>query len=157
MATIYGEGWIDAARDKIKAHLDAAVTATAATDAPINYVYDSHVVADMRFNAITLDLERVDTPAGDDQGRFNTSAGPLIVKLLHFSIRSHTAHVDDTRDTVLAARLLNSTENYLWPNRDLGDGYQIEEITDHQTRLIHEDTKTYGGQFDLQILCAIQF
>ena len=148
MAEVYGTAWIETARDKIKALLDALITdMSSGYDPKISYVYEGHDTAKIQFNALTLEFEEM--PREERVGW--TSTGSLIVYPLLFSVRVHTAEVGDMEDAVKISRLLNSVINKLQPNANLGDNYRIQSVYELSGAQEFAESSTIGGELKIEI------
>ena len=148
MAEVYGSPYFETARDKLKALMDAlVVTMATGYDPALSYAYDYHNVADMGLNAVTIGAEA--SAIRDQREETVSSVGPSVVYDMQFSIRVHTDHVDGTRDRIKVSRLLNSVNNKLLLNTDLGDGYCIKFTTDLLFNEEFDESDTYGGQLSV--------
>jgi hypothetical protein len=151
MAEVYGEAWIETARDKLYNLLNALKTTMASGyDPTFSYLYDRHHVAKLLLNAVTIDLESVDET--DQQWTSST----VTRYLLTFSIRVHTAYSDGYNDGQKQARLLGSIVNKLKANYDLGDSYHLVGIGDMSVNESFSETDTLGGQVSVTISVNIQ-
>lgn len=152
MAEVWGtEAHFELARDKLKAQLDALVTAMAneGTDPALGFAYDNHIIANLQLNAVSIEMADLLT-------EYLGVGGPAAVRLRYmipYDIRVHTAYENGRIDTVKNMRLLNSITNYLNVNRDLGDNYRIDLITTLSNQQDFDDSRTRGGS--LQILIEV--
>lgn len=141
MAETYGEGWIETARDKLYDLLNALKTTMASGyDPTFTYLYRRHTVADLRLNAVTIDLAE-GTPSGES---WETDVANRY--LLNFSIRVHTDYDDGYSDGEKQARLVNSIVNKLKANYNLGGSYLLNNISDLSVNQTFSESHTFGGQ-----------
>lgn len=148
MAEVYGQPWLETARDKVIALMDALVVSMASGyDPKLSYVYDRHNTAALRVNSVSVNLDSVD---GDHLGvnRYDY--------LIAMSLRVHTDYEGGVVDGLAIARLMNSVINKLHNNYDLGDGYKMQGVTEILNNQIFTDSATIGGEIKAQILISIQ-
>ncbi|MDD4995730.1 MAG: hypothetical protein PHW53_04700 [Patescibacteria group bacterium] len=151
MSEIYGTYTaFETARDKLKAHLDAMITAMATGyDPKLSYAYDSHHTIPILLNGVSIEL------IGVTRDSLGQMPGVIFNYYLDFSIRVHTNYIDRWHDPTKNARLLNSLDNYLSARLNLADGYRIFSITDHQTGLEFPESGTLGGQMKVTVKITI--
>ena len=150
MAEVFGTGYFETAKDKLKALMDELVSDMAAGfDPAIDYAYDYHNVADMDLNAVSQSM--VASALLDNVNEDASEIGAGAIYDMQFSMRVHTDHVDGTRDVIKNTRLLESVNNKLLNNVDLGDGYRVRVTTDFEYDAEFEESDTYGAQLTVVI------
>jgi hypothetical protein len=143
MAEVYNEAWIETARDKLYALLNALKsTMSSGYNPTFSYLHERHAVAKLLLNAATIDLDDVSQSDAQWQAASSTDTRYL----LSFSIRVHTAYGDEFSDGQKQARLLGSITNKLKANYDLGDNYRLEDIGPISVNQSYGETDTYGGE-----------
>lgn len=154
MAEVFGTDWIEAASDKLVALMEALkTTMVAGYDPTFSYVYTGHTVANLRLNAVTVELQ--DYEPSEVQGY---GAGSLSMMVnVTFTIRVHTDYAGGVMDTVKNSRLLNSIANKLLKNNALGSDYFVRALRDIRARLEFEESATYGGELAVVIEHPILF
>ena len=152
MAEVCGTAWIETARDKVVALMDALM-ATMATgyDPTFSYVYEKHGTADIRLNAVSVGI------ASQPEDRPLWSGQHTSFWFIEFSIRVHTAYAGDNIliDDQKNSRLLNSVIEKLQANRNLEDNYRIHEITGANPAL--EFGLTTGGEVTFIVTVPIEY
>jgi len=147
MAEVYLTSWLETARDKLKALLDALKTTMASGyDPTFGYVYEYHNVANLQLNAVTIGL---DTVEAETEGM--SSSGDVVQYLMAFTLRVHTAYQGGIMDDQKNARLLNSIANKLKANRSLGDDYFIRDVGEIRSSEEFAESATVGGQLSVII------
>jgi hypothetical protein len=147
MSETYGTGWVETARDKVRALLAALPVDMAGTDPTIGYIYDGHVTANLQLNAVSISLESY---ALESQAAV-PGAGPVPRHDISFTVRVHTGYLDDPLDDIAVQRLLNSVQNKLLANQDLGDNYYIMDTTVGEVTGRFEDSGTVGGELTVNV------
>jgi len=144
MVEVFSEAWIETARDKLYALLNALKsTMSSGYDPTFSYLHERHTVAKLLLNAVTIDLDGViETDAA-----WKTDV--VTRYLLTFSIRVHTAYGDEFSDGQKQARLLGSISNKLKVNYDLGDSYHLENIGTITVNQSFAETDTFGGEISV--------
>jgi hypothetical protein len=158
MAEVYGTPWLEDARDRVVALMTALKTTMASGyDPTFSYVYESHSVADIRLNSVSVGIasQPEDLPLWSGQ---HTSFYHI-----EFSLRVHTAYAGDNIliDDQKNARLLNSVIEKLQTNRAL----EIEELPTANYRM-HEITGvtvaetfglTTGGEVTFIVTIPVEY
>lgn len=147
MTEIYGTAYVETAKDKLKALMDALVTSMASGyDPAISYAYETHNVADLDLNAVTIGFGGCDpTPQA------NGGSGQTSLYLMNFTVRVHTAYDGSYFDRDKTARLLNSVTNKIQANLDLGDGYRVDGITNMMVGETFEESASIGGELTVTV------
>ena len=154
MAEVWGtEATWELCRDKLKALLDALVTAMATGyDPALEYAYDNHMVAKLQVNAATIEI----TDLQSSYLGIGTPGVSSQQNVVPFQIRVHTAYENGRMDTVKNMRLLNSIANYINTHRDLSDGYRVGLMGNMNPQQTFDDSLTLGGSLEVQIIYYIQ-
>ena len=154
MGEVWGaEATFELARDRLKAQLDALILAmvTDGTDPALNYAYDHHIVANLQLNAVTIEMADLET----EYMGVGAPSGVNLKYIIPFEIHVHTAYENGQMDTVKNMRLLNSIDNYLNVNRDLGDKYRIDLTSTLNNQQEFDDSRTRGGSMQVIIYVYI--
>ena len=157
MPEIYGTAYTEAARDLLKAVLDdlvADMIAAGTYNPVITYAYDRHNVADIDFNAVTVDLLEIEFQIGE-QGAAGTGAQVQSFYKMTFTCRIHVDYIDGLHDPTGCAQMLNSVANKLSDNRELSTAYQIKEISDLSADEEFEESHTVGGQLSVVVWTGV--
>lgn len=148
---VFGTQWIDDARDKLVALIEALKTTMATGYTPtFSYVYPRHLVPDLRLNAVSVGLDNIE----EEDAAFGGS-GCTVQYYLTFSVRVHIAYDDQFSDDQEASRLVNSVSNKIKANLNLGDGYRINNVSEFSVGQIYEDSGSIGGEFAVRIGKAV--
>lgn len=150
---VYGEAFIETAHNKIVVLIESLKDfyATNDTYSPIiNYVYDTHSIAKLQLNGVTVDLE------SGDPGQFEMLPDYKVDYRLKYEVRIHTDYDDGINDIKKNRRLLNSLLNKLNANRYLGDYYRIIEISEIDPNRQFEESASLGGSFIVTVLVSIE-
>lgn len=154
MSTVYGTtAFLETAQSKLVALMDALVTDMASIDPKIAHVYQRHATADLRLNAVSVELagESTSTPL----------APTASFAMLPFSFRVHTAYDGGEADAVKIMRLLNSIANKLLENIDLGDNYLISTSENENVAIAglqeFEDSMTIGGEINIKVQVPVDY
>lgn len=152
MTEVFGEAFLETARDKLVALMNALKTTMASGyDPTFSYVYERHNVAKLQLNAVSVG-------GGDSvEDEPMWSGQHTAFWYVEFTIRVHTAYADDNVgiDDRENARLLNSILNKLQVNLDLSDGYRIREIT--SLKITEEFGMTTGGELTCVVSVPIEY
>jgi len=140
MADVQGTQFADDARDKITTLMDALVVAAASDDPKLSHVYDRHMVAKLQLNAVSVDLDRVESEFPGVQD------GPRVEWQIRFSLRVHTGYEGDSVDGRTTTRLLEGVANKLMANQNLADRYRMVRIESIENNLTFTESATVGGQ-----------
>jgi hypothetical protein len=153
MAEIYGsETHFETGRDKLKALLDALVTAmVSGYDPMLSYAYDGHGTIPILLNGVSVDLDSATRL--DDPGE---RRGIIFQYMMHYTIRVHTNYNNRYNDRIKNARLLQSVDNYISANVNLGDNYRIHDIDDYKTKEEFPESGTVGGELTVVVWAAIE-
>ena len=140
MADVYGTQFADDARDKLTTLMDALIVSVASDDPKLGYVYDRHRVARLQLNAVSVDIDGVESeyPAVED--------GPRPEWQLTFSFRIHTGYEGDVVDGRTTMRLMEGVANKLMANQDLEDNYRMARIVSIENHLDFTESATVGGE-----------
>jgi len=153
MAEIYDNTFVETARDKIVALLNALKTTMASGyDPTFSYVYDGHVVANLQLNAVSVDLDSLE--ASDEE---SYQGDPGCLWIAAFSVRVHTDYADGHSDGVKQARLLMSITNKFRKNRDLGDNYRLQDIGASIVNQEFSQSATLGGECTVEVAGMVQY
>lgn len=152
--TIYGTpSPIDTARSKVKAQIDALKTLMATGyDPAISYTYTQHRIANLRLNAVTVEVDDADA----------VLSGSAVSQALNLwtatvSIRVHTAYRYGHNDWLKNVRLLTSISNYLNEHRNLGDEYRILSTGSIVSRVSFDDSATLGGEMKIIVQVPVEY
>jgi len=145
MGEIYGTDVFEAGKDKIKALMDTLITNMAADDPKISAAYDYPNIINPTFNAVSVHL--VGTESLDPNSYSQTSLGNDVLYEMTFAMRIHIAHVGGAFDSDKIARLMNSVNNKLHKNKNLGDKFRIKYTSDFKFNEEFELSDTIGGEF----------
>ena len=135
---IYGEDFLDTAKNKIITELTALKTSMVSDDPTFSYIYEKHATAKLQLNAVSIELDSVE-PTDEFANDYNVRYD------LNYSIKVHTAYAGGYNDSRVNARLLNSILNKLKGNKDLGDHYRLANISEVIPDEEYEDSATLGG------------
>ncbi len=148
---VYGIQWIDDARDKLVARIEALKTTMATGYTPtFSYVYPRHLVPELRLNAVTIGVTDF-----SQEPFAGASSGVTSKYMISFTVRVHTAYEDQTADDQEVGRLINSIANKVQAQQNLGDGYRIEEISGIVTESEFSESESRGGEFTVTIGKAV--
>ena len=142
---------IETVRDTIKTKLDAIVWTDISPD--IDYTYDSHRIANITFNAASIEIVGVEK---EFTGQVSSPAGPVINYRLEVELRIHTAVGGRHNDYDTFMRLANSLQNFLAENNSLGTHANGRMVIDNQGVIIpgltFEESDTVGGSLTFTVL-----
>jgi hypothetical protein len=149
---VYGEQWLDGARDKIVGRLTALMATMATGYTPtFTSVHQRHRIPDLVPNAVSVGVTDV------RQDHFADSAsGASIQYKVTFSVRVHTAFSDEIADDQEVGRLINSIVNDLRSHLNLGDGFRIFDISGADTDATFAESESRGGTFDVVVGLAVR-
>jgi hypothetical protein len=152
MPEVYGEAWIETARDELVTLLNALRTTMATGyDPTFSYVHARHTVAKLLLNAVTIDL------GSHEEGDISWATDVANRYMMTFTVRVHTAYADEASDGQKQARLINSIINKLKDNYGLvGDAYHIEEITDISVNETFAESDTVGGSLSVVVSVNVE-
>ena len=154
MPKVYGNDFMDAARDNLVGHMTdlMAAMASAGTDPTFSYIYETHNVAKLQLNAVSI--AGVDT---DIEDRSTAGTQVAVFWYMEFTIRVHTNYTGENIgiDDQMNTRLLNSIANKLQENKDLGDCFRMESITN--INMAEEFGLTTGGELTVLISTPINY
>jgi len=143
-----GSAWLETARDKLYARITDLKTELAAGDyLPLySYTYPRHAVPDLQLNAVTVGVLGVEQEAysGSESGNGWTYQ-------ITFTVRIHTAYLDDTFDDQVLARLVNSIVNKIRARTNLVGGFWVKQVSDVDLAGIFTESESQGGEFAVQI------
>ena len=152
MAEVYGEAFLETVRDKLVALMTALKTTMAAGyDPTFSYVYETHDVAKLQLNAVSV-------AGGDSYEDQPLWSGEHTSRhMVEFTIRVHTNYADDNVgiDDQKNARLLNSIITKLLTNLDMGDYYRFEGIT--ELKVAEDFGMTTGGELTCVVSVSIEY
>lgn len=145
MAEIYGTDVFEAGKDKIKGLLDALITNMASDDPKISAAYDYPNIINPTFNAVSVHL--IGANQLDSQSYSVSASGDDVLYEMSFAIRIHIDHVKGQFDSDKIARLVNSVNNKLHKNKNLGDRFRVINTADFKFDEEFELSDTIGGEF----------
>lgn len=145
---VYGTRILDEVRLRLKAQMDLLKVAINTYDPTFSYVYDHHRIAYLRLNAVTIDIdEAMIEPSIGKTGSYLVSQVDVIA-----SVRVHLGYANDYLDVVKGTKLVQSIDNWLQGNWDLGDGYHLTSIDSIKLRLSFEESATVGSE----LICKVR-
>jgi len=145
---VHGVSVVDDIRDKLVALMNQLKVAMAeGYDPTFANVYDHHRVAKLEINAVSVDVEEhgVDENIGGGVGKITV---PYDVQA---TIRVHVAQRNGFLDSRDVTALLQSIDNYLHENIDLGDDFWINSTGPTQHRVDFSESETLGGELTVNI------
>lgn len=160
MTTVFGTSWLETARQLLVARLQELLTTmSTGYDPTITAVYDSHTVAGMALNSVSIGLDRSDRIDG------SSAVGVTGIDAAHgiaFSIRVHTDYSGGLHNELTQARLLESIENKLRLRLNLNTSgtkisrFEIESVGPLVTRQEFAESATIGGALLVQIWVVVE-
>jgi uncharacterized protein affecting Mg2+/Co2+ transport len=142
---------METARDTLKTALDAIVWTDISP--AISYVYDNHRIADMSFNAVSLEIAGVEK---EFTGQQSAPSGPIINYWLQTELRIHTAVAGRHNDYDVFMRLANSLQNFIAEKNHLGTHVNGQMVIGRQGIITpgqtFEESDTVGGTLSFAIL-----
>lgn len=154
MPNVYGDDFMEGGRNVLVAQMTAlmASMSTAGTDPTFSYIYNTHNVAKLELNAVSI--AGVDSTIDDSE---MWSSQLQIHWLMEFTIRVHTNYTGDNIgiDDLANSRLLNSIINKLQSNKDLGDCFRMESVSD--INIAEEFGLTTGGELTVVISTTVDY
>lgn len=119
-------------------------TAMAAVTPHIDYVYKGHNQANLRLNAVTVDLESFDRESAGIEAPIK----PFMMYKINISVRVHVNYAGQYTDGIKVARLLNSIDNYLSTHIVAGN-YRIWGFGDASNYQSFDVSQTVGGEISV--------
>jgi len=139
---------VETLRDKVKAEVDALkIVMATGYDPTFSYTYDRHPVANLLLNAVTVDV--LPAAGGDPIGPDIPSTNSIYD--LTVSVRVHTGYRHSPMLEVVNTQMLDSLDNYLNEQRNLGDGYRLIMTFDINPRMEFSESATKGGELKMLI------
>ena len=145
MAEIFGTDIFESGKDKLLALMTTLITDMASDDPKISAAYDYQNITNPTFNAVSLNLDQATTL--DSSAYSQTSLGNDVLYELFFEIRIHIDHANGSYDYDKTARLMNSVNNKLHKNKNLGDNFRVKYTADFRFNQEFEESDTIGGAF----------
>ena len=145
MGEIYGTDVFEKAKDKLLALMTALITDMASVDPKISAAYDYPNIVAPTFNAVSVHLFAASTL--DSRDLSSSSSGPTVLYEMTFAVRVHIAHMDGAYDSDKIARLMNSVNNKLNQNKDLGDSFRMKYTDSFKFNEKFDESDTIGGEF----------
>jgi len=145
MGEIYGTDIFESCKDKLKALMTALISDMSGDDPKISAAYDYPNIVNPTFNAVSIHLVSVDT--GDSTGQGQVPLGIDVLYEMTFAVRVHISHGNGNYNSDKVARLLNSVNNKLHKNKNLGDGFRMKYTSDFNIDEEFEISDTRGGEF----------
>lgn len=145
MADVVGTQFADNARDNVITLMnELLVTISTGFDPKFSFVYDSHKVAKLELNAVTVEIIEAQTSF---EGVAN---GPALEWTMACSCRIHTAYIGDRfdeRDTMrLAEGVANKLESNLFKFKDDSESFWIEHIESITNQQEFPESVTMGAE-----------
>jgi len=158
MAEVYNTSQsavLETVRDTIKTKLDAIVWTDISPD--IDYTYDNHRIANMSFNAVSVEIVGVEKEHTAQQ---SSPAGPVINYYITIELRIHTAVGGRHNDYDTFMRLANSLSNFLAENNALGTHANGRMVVHDPGQIVpdqtFEESDTVGGSLTFIVLWSGQ-
>jgi len=148
MANYYGTtDSIDGLRTLFATHLNTLMTAMATGyDPTFSYIYNYHVVAPLRLNAVTVGIG-----AGLTADMYGMDNGVGHEYDIPVELRVHTGYVGDTMDEQKIARLIQSLDNYFNKNKSLGSNYELMRTISIEPNRTFSESYTVGGSITFEV------
>jgi hypothetical protein len=148
MANYYGTtDSIDGLRTLFATHLNTLMTAMASGyDPTFSYIYNYHIVAPLRLNAVTIGIG-----AGLTADMYGMDGGVGHEYVIPVELRVHTGYIGDTKDEQKIARLLQSLDNYFNTNKSLGSNYELMRTMSVDPNVTFGDSYTIGGSITFEV------
>ena len=148
---VFGDQWLDDARDSLETRINALKTTMATGyDPTFSNVYARHTVPDLKLNAVTIGVDSVDTEEFS-----GAQSGISTLYMMQFTVRVHTTYEDEFFDDQDVARLVNSLINKLKDKLQLATGVHIVDISDIGTDLTFAESESRGGEFTVTVRKAV--
>jgi hypothetical protein len=152
MATIYGSGFAEDARDAIVALLNTLQTTMASGyDPTFSYLYGYHGVAKLELNAITVGVNQIETTSSVNV----PGTGPATRYNIGIGVRVHTDYTGGVTDGEKIARLMSSAHNKIMDNLNVASGFRVMEITDWVVGTEFVESATIGGEIIYTIMTHV--
>lgn len=148
---VFGTQWLDDARDKLVARLNALkTTMSTGYDPTFSFVHERHVVPDLKLNAVSVGIQDA------SQEEFGgASTGVSWTYNMKFTVRIHVAYSDEIMDDQMVGRLINSIVNQLRAQQDLTGGFWVGAVEDIDTIVSFDESETQGGEFAVQVITHV--
>jgi len=152
MPEIHSTPFTETAKDKIMALLTALAASmiTDSIDPLFSYVYDKHNIAELRMNAVSVELigvEPTDNIVNDICVRY----------LMFFEVHVHTDYEDGINDANKNRRLLNSILNKFKENINLQDEYRVNTVDQLNPKEEFDGSATVGGSLIVSVAFSVPF
>lgn len=145
MGEIYGSDIFELAKDKLSALMATLITDMASDDPKILAQYDYPNVVNPTLPCVSIHIDTADTLDAKDWTVSASGSGVLYE--MEFRVRIHTDHANGAHDHDKIARLMNSVNNKLHENKDLGDSFRIKYTGKFSFIETFDESDTLGGEF----------